>query len=139
MITLLLAAALVAPQAPDEPVPASARKRTAEDRAAYAVDFDVPPRVKKQTRPDYPLVAFTEKVEGAIEVEFVIDEQGRVRDPEVDREKNPIKGSPLAANALYQEALAVVRRWRFDPAKKDGRPIATIARAPVMFRILPPR
>ena len=68
MIMLVLAASLLAPQAPDEPVPASARKRTAEDRAAYTVDFDVPPRIKTKSVPVYPPVALTEKVEGVINI-----------------------------------------------------------------------
>lgn len=136
MIALVLVAALLGPQAAGEPVPTSARKRTDEDRKAYTMDADVPPNIKKQPQPNYPKTAFKEKVQGTVEVEFVIDEQGRVRDPEiVDRDQNPIKGNPVAVNDLYLEAMAVVRKWQFDPAMKNGKPVATIARAPVSFRI----
>jgi TonB family protein len=36
---------------------------------------------------------------------------------------------------LDQAALDTVNQWRFSAAMKNGRPVATIARAPVMFVI----
>ena len=36
---------------------------------------------------------------------------------------------------LDEKAIEAVRLWRFRPAMKGGRPVATIARAPVAFRI----
>ena len=37
--------------------------------------------------------------------------------------------------ALDAAALQTVREWLFAPAIKNGRPVATIAQAPVTFRI----
>jgi protein TonB len=37
--------------------------------------------------------------------------------------------------ALDAAAIATVKQWQFAPAIKHGRPVATIAQAPVGFRI----
>lgn len=88
-------------------------------------DYDRPPRILRQTRPKYPPEAFVKKIEGTVVVEFVIDETGRVLHPRV------IQSVPL----LDAAALAVVREWVFVPAYRRGRAVATVARAPVSFRI----
>jgi protein TonB len=36
---------------------------------------------------------------------------------------------------LDEAALDCVTRWRFNPALKNGQPVATIAHVPVSFRI----
>ncbi len=77
------------------------------------------------TQPRYPPEAFTKKVEGEVKVGFVIDAGGHVVDARV------VRSIPL----LDAAALACVREWRFRPAFKNGRPVATRAMAPVRFRI----
>ena len=37
--------------------------------------------------------------------------------------------------ALDAAAIQTVKEWVFSPAIKHGRPVATIAQAPVAFRI----
>lgn len=88
-------------------------------------DYDQPPRPIKQTRPVYPQDAFIKKIEGVVEVEILIDATGRVRPLRVQR------SVPL----LDQAAIDSVRQWVFAPAMKNGRPVATVAVAPVTFRI----
>lgn len=89
------------------------------------LDYDRPPQPVKLTRPTYPQEAFVKKIEGVVEVEIVIDASGRVTRARV------VKSIP----ALDAAALACVREWVFAPAVKGGRPVATVARAPVTFRI----
>jgi periplasmic protein TonB len=86
---------------------------------------DQPPRALKLTKPQYPQDAFVKKVEGTVIVEFLIDTDGRVSQARV------VSSVPL----LDAAALACVREWLFRPAVRQGRPIASIARAPVSFRI----
>ncbi len=88
-------------------------------------DYDQPPRPIKITRPQYPQEAFVKKVEGTVLVEILIDSSGRVVSARV------IKSVPL----LDAAALQTVRQWLFTPAIKHGRPVSTIAHAPVGFRI----
>lgn len=88
-------------------------------------DFDSPPRPLKITRPPYPQEAFEKKVEGTVVVEVLISAEGRVVRARV------IRSVPL----LDAVALQEVYQWVFKPAMKNGRPVATIAHAPVAFRI----
>lgn len=88
-------------------------------------DYDAAPRVIKQTRPQYPAEAFVKKIEGTVLVEILIDSQGRVTRARV------IQSVPL----LDAAALQCVYQWVFQPAIKHGRPVPTIAHAPVHFRI----
>jgi protein TonB len=89
------------------------------------MDYDQPPRPIKLTKPVYPHEAFVKKIEGMVEVDIVIDANGRVVDARVKR------SIPL----LDAAALQCVRQWIFSPAMKGGRPVTTLATAPVSFRI----
>lgn len=89
------------------------------------MDYDQPPRPIKITRPQYPQEAFVKKVEGTVVVEILIDASGRVVRARV------IQSIPL----LDAAALQTVYQWIFSPAIKGGRSVATVAHAPVQFRI----
>ncbi|PYQ13312.1 MAG: hypothetical protein DMF80_15500 [Acidobacteria bacterium] len=89
------------------------------------LDYDQPPRPIKITKPQYPQEAFVKKIEGIVEVEILIDASGNVTRARV------VQSIP----ALDQAAVQTVYQWRFSPAIKNGHPVATIARAPVTFRI----
>jgi len=89
------------------------------------LDYDSPPRIIKQTRPQYPQEAFVKKVEGTVFLEVLIDSTGRVARARV------LQSVPL----LDAAALQCVYQWMFQPAIKRGRPVPTIIHAPVTFRI----
>ena len=89
------------------------------------MDYDSAPRPIKITRPQYPQEAFVKKIEGTVVVEILIDTQGKVVRARV------IQSVPL----LDAAALQTVYQWVFQPAVKHGRPVPTIAHAPVACRI----
>jgi len=89
------------------------------------LDYDQPPRLLKQTRPVYPQEAFIKKIEGVVTLEIVIGIDGKVGRARVLR----------SIPQLDAAAIQTVRQWIFSPAIKGGRPVATIAQAPVSFRI----
>jgi protein TonB len=89
------------------------------------MDYDSAPRPIKITRPQYPQEAFVKKIEGTVIVEILIDSTGRVVRARV------IQSVPM----LDAAALQTVYQWVFEPAIKRGRPVPTIAHAPVAFRI----
>jgi protein TonB len=88
-------------------------------------DYDRPPRPIRMTRPAYPQEAFVKKVEGTVLVEILIDASGRVRRARI------LESVPL----LDAAALETVRQWSFAPAIRHGQAVATIAQAPITFRI----
>lgn len=89
------------------------------------MDWDQAPRVLKQTRPIYPQEAFIKKIEGVVTLEIVIGIDGKVGRARVLR----------SIPQLDAAAIQCVRQWIFSPAIKAGRPVATVAQAPVSFRI----
>jgi periplasmic protein TonB len=88
-------------------------------------DYDQPPKPIKITRPQYPQEAFVKKIEGTVVVEILIDANGRVYPRRI------LTSIP----ALDAAAVETVKQWVFSPAIKRGRPVATVAHAPVGFRI----
>lgn len=84
---------------------------------------EVPPKIVRSSAPSYPWYARSRRIQGKVLVAFLIDERGRVVHAEV-RESIP---------ELDDEALATIRRWRFEPGRIRDKPIATVAQAPVNF------
>lgn len=89
------------------------------------LDYDQAPKPIKITRPQYPQEAFVKKIEGTVVVEILIDANGRVYPRRI------LTSIP----ALDAAAVETVKQWVFSPAIKRGRPVATVAHAPVGFRI----
>lgn len=89
------------------------------------LDYDTPPRPIKLTKPHYPQEAFIKKIEGTVIVQITIDANGRVVWARV------MQSVPM----LDAAAIQTVYEWLFAPAMKHGRPVATLATAPVAFRI----
>jgi len=88
-------------------------------------DYDRPPRALRTPKPAYPPEAFVKKVEGTVHLEILIDDTGRVARVRV------AQSIPL----LDAAAVDAVRGWIFEPAIRKGRPVASVAWAPVSFRI----
>lgn len=84
------------------------------------------PALIHQVQPRYTDPARKAGVQGAVTVEAVIDEQGRVTDVKL------LRGLPMG---LDQEALSAVRQWRFTPATLQGNPVKVYFSLTVNFRI----
>jgi protein TonB len=80
-----------------------------------------------QVRPAYPDVARRMGAEGTTLLRIRILEDGAVGEVLVARSA----GHP----SLDEAAVEAVRRWRFEPAKRDGRPIQVWASLPIRFRL----
>lgn len=91
-------------------------------------ELDRIPVPAKIVQPVYPpeLVAASGPV--SIEVDFYIDEQGRVRLPSVTRETNE------AHEGLAVAAINAVSQWSFEPPMSHGRPVLVCARQEFKFR-----
>jgi TonB family protein len=74
-----------------------------------------PPKATYQPEPEYPDKARKKKIQGTVMVSIVITPEGTVRDAKV------MTG---VDKALDQKALEAVSKWRFQPATKDGKPVA---------------
>jgi protein TonB len=75
---------------------------------------------------DFPRRLLRKKVDGRIVLLLELSEEGEVLDVEIDSSDLP---------AFEDFVAEQVRRWRFTPARLDGRPTATYARFPIPIRI----
>ncbi|GAA5192098.1 TonB family protein [Ferrimonas gelatinilytica] len=65
--------------------------------------------------PDYPIAAARRRLEGHVVVEFTIDEQGFVQDPEVKESEGH--------KAFAKETLKALKQWRYAPKFDQGKPV----------------
>ena len=85
------------------------------------------PRVLKPVVPVYPYQATVNGVEGRVVLRFIVDENGKVRNPEV------VKAEP---KGVFEEAaLAAIIKYKFIPATIGKRKVKCIAIMPVGFKI----
>jgi TonB family protein len=73
-----------------------------------------PPRVVRQVPPKYSGSRGV-RVVGSVTISLVVTAQGFPKDPQVVKSLD---------KDVDQSALDAVRQWRFDPARKDGKPVA---------------
>ncbi|RMG32821.1 MAG: TonB family protein [Planctomycetota bacterium] len=109
--------------------PADSSASRSSDRRRGAV-FDDPPRaLPTNPPPEYPPESLAAGEQGRTLLKVSIDPHGRVQDANVHRSS----GYPR----LDAGALQAVRRWRFVPARRDGRPVRCEVLVPVRFQIRP--
>ncbi|MGE0625938.1 MAG: energy transducer TonB [Pseudomonadales bacterium] len=66
--------------------------------------------------PVYPAAAKADGIEGVVVVRYGVSKDGRVIDARVD--------SAQPTGIFEDAALAAVRSWRYNPALRDGEPVA---------------
>lgn len=89
-------------------------------------DLEKRPEAISQAAPAYPPELRKAKIEGVVTLIFVLNEDGRVEEPRVETSSRPEFEKP---------ALEAIRKWRFKPGVKDGRPVRTYIRIPMRFRV----
>jgi TonB family protein len=95
---------------------------------AYRIGGGVsPPTVLYKVEPEYSEEARKAKFQGTVVLYVVVDEKGNPKDLKVLR--------PLGLG-LDQKAIEAVEKWRFNPGKKDGKPVPVQATIEVNFRLL---
>lgn len=91
-----------------------------------ASGLDNPPRASVQVPPAYPPTARATGLAGEVWVEFAVNESGRVLRAQVVRSSNPMFDEPT---------LRAVAQWRFEPGRKNGRPVSFRMVVPVSYRL----
>jgi TonB family protein len=85
-----------------------------------------PPRVLENPSPDYSEEARKAKYQGTVVLWLIVDANGKPRDLRVARS---------LGMGLDQKAIEAVRLWRFQPAMKDGTPVAVQINVEVNFHL----
>ena len=84
------------------------------------------PRPISSPDPEYTEEARRAKFQGICVLGLIVDADGQPRDIRISRS---------VGLGLDQKAIDAVRRWRFEPARKDGRPVAVQISVEVSFRL----
>ena len=93
--------------------------------ASFALsELDQRPQALQQVLPRYPSELRRRKVQGTVEVVFLVDTDGRVMEPRVDKTTN---------EAFNQPALEAVRQWKFEAGTKEGKKVRFKMRVPITF------
>ena len=94
---------------------------------AYRVGGGVSaPRVLFSPDPEYSEEARKAKYQGTVVLWVVVGPDGRPRDIRVQR---------TLGLGLDEKAIEAVRQWKFDPARKNGQPVAVQINVEVNFRL----
>lgn len=80
---------------------------------------------RERTAPAYPALSRRLRETGTVVLEVELDESGHVAAIRVDRSSGHAR--------LDEAALVAVRRWRCQPAQRNGLPIRAIALQPIRF------
>ena len=84
------------------------------------------PKAIYQPNPEYTDNARRKKIKGTVVVSMIVTPDGTVRDPKVTKRLD---------KDLDKQAIACVKQWKFQPATKDGAPVAVHVDVEVDFRL----
>lgn len=73
-----------------------------------------PPKAVFQPAPVYPPLARQARIQGVVQIDAVLDEQGHVAEMKI------VSGPPL----LYQAAEDALKKWKYEPTYLNDQPIA---------------
>jgi len=94
---------------------------------AYTVGRGVrAPRAIYDPEPEYSDEARKMKHEGTVVLSVIVDAEGRTRNIHVARS---------LGMGLDEKAIEAVKKWKFEPGKKDGQPVAVQVNVEVNFRL----
>jgi TonB family protein len=82
-------------------------------------------RLLSSIPPSYPSLAKTQRIEGAVRIDALVDATGRVSSMKV------VSGPVL----LHQAAMDALHQWKYQPATLDGKPVPMHLTITVQFRL----
>ena len=114
------------PAVEQRPEGASERK-TIDGQPVYKIGHGVtPPRARFSPSAEYSEQARRAKYQGTCILQLIVDTNGNPRNIRVSR---------ALGKGLDEKAIGAVKKWRFEPARKDGQPVAVQIDVEVSFRL----
>jgi TonB family protein len=93
----------------------------------YRVGRDIKsPKLVKEAKPGYTPAALKARIQGLVRLEAVVLTDGTVGDVKVTKSLDRVHG-------LDNEAVKTVKKWRFEPGTKDGKPVAVALEIEMTF------
>lgn len=88
---------------------------------------DQPPRAIKKHAPNYPPRAAEREIEGFVVCRLLVDKHGHVKTIQIERSK--------PKNIFDQAAKQAIQRWRFTPARFQGKAVSVWVRQRLVFQL----
>ena len=101
-----------------------------EAQAAAGPDLQALASQLQRTRyvaPEYPDGALSNRISGAVTVQYVVDKKGYTKDVQV------LQSTPRGT--FDRAATDAIRRWRYRPATYNGEPIEVPVRTHIVFQL----
>ncbi|WP_069132161.1 energy transducer TonB [Rhodohalobacter halophilus] len=116
---------------PPPPPPSADDAAEDEEEEDFFVFVEEMPQLKGdlaklQAEIEYPELARRAQIEGRVHIQFVVNEQGQVEDPQV------IRG---IGGGCDEEALRVVKLAEFTPGLQRGKPVRVQYSLPIYFKL----
>ena len=93
-------------------------------------ELDKAPVPLVRVAPVYPPELKKERIQGSVNVVFIVSELGNVDSMSIEK----------SSNAEFNEsALTGVAQWKFEPGLKEGEPVKTRVRLPLSFALREPK
>ncbi len=102
------------------------KSRICHGNGSDAPDCVTCPRVTYSPDPEYPENERRARRQGAVVLVLVVGSDGLPRDVKVSR---------TLSSEFDQAAIDAVKKWKFTPASKDGKPIAVEIDVQVTFKL----
>ncbi len=83
--------------------------------------------VLRRVEPEYPLAALDREKEGVVSLVFLIGRDGSVSNVEVV--------DSVQARFFQKPALTAIRQWRFEPRRRGGMPVDSVACHEFVFQV----
>jgi protein TonB len=90
-----------------------------------ASELDQAPRAVVRTPPEYPYRARQRRIEGSVQVRFLVNVDGTTSQISIVESDPP--------GIFDQAVIDAVSRWRFEPGRLAGEPVAAWVVAPITF------
>jgi len=88
--------------------------------------LDQPPVAVFEARPEYPYDLRRDGITGWVNVDFIVDSKGSVRNAVAAYSTN---------HGFDEAACRAVVKWKFRPGRKDGHPVYVHMQVPIIFRL----
>ena len=120
---ILLLAAVARPQGPPTPAAETQGKTAHSSPRQIKVYSAVAAQLVYSVYPRYPKEAKKKHLEGNVQVRYIVDADGSVKDAQA------VNGNPILGKA----AMEAIRQWRYRPALLNGEPAAVNAEIEMRF------
>ncbi len=106
---------------------AAREERQREKPAQRRVPADRDPSPLARVQPEYPAAALRTREEGTVLVRAEVDALGNPTNVDIAKRSG--------SRDLDRAAMAAVRKWKFEPAMKGGKAVASTVQVPVDFTL----